>query len=216
MSQLTSQYIIGLTGGIGCGKTTVTQLFTELGVQHVDADVVARDVVQPGTACLAAIRDKFGSEILQADGNLDRAALRQRIFSDASAKAWLEQLLHPAIRQQLLQQLAACNSAYVLLVAPLLLENNLQRYCQRVLVIDLPEALQISRTLARDQVSEQQVAAIMAAQLPRQQRLALANDIISNDRPLNARGPNSLHSQVQRLHQRYLHLAAQAAKELTP
>jgi dephospho-CoA kinase len=213
MSQFTSQYIVGLTGGIGCGKTTVTNLFSKLGVQHVDADVIARDIVKPGSACLAAIAEQFGPSMLLADGSLNRPTLRQHIFSDASAKTWLEQLLHPAIRQQLLAELAATNSSYVLLVAPLLLENKLQRYCQRVLVIDLPEALQISRTLARDQVSEQQVAAIMAAQLPRQQRLALADDIIMNDRPLSDTGPDSLVAQVQALHHRYLQLAAQAAKE---
>lgn len=198
-----SQFIVGLTGGIGCGKTTVTNLFANLGVQHVDADVIARNLVQPGTKCLAAITAKFGQSILQADGSLNRAALRQLVFTDSAAKAWLEQLLHPAIRQQLLTELASCNSAYALLVAPLLLENNLQPYCQRILVIDLPESLQISRTLARDQVSEQQVAAIMAAQLPRQQRLAQANDIIHNHSNLEALVP-----QVQALHQRYLQLAA--------
>ncbi|CAM3792208.1 dephospho-CoA kinase [Rheinheimera salexigens] len=204
-----SQYIVGLTGGIGCGKTTVTNLFSDLGVQHVDADVIARDVVKPGTACLAAIAEQFGPSMLLADGSLNRPALRQHIFTDATAKTWLEQLLHPAIRQQLLTYLAACSSDYVLLVAPLLLENNLQLYCHRVLVIDLPEALQLSRTLARDQVSEQQVAAIMAAQLSREDRLAQADDVIVNDSTLEQLLP-----QVQLLHKRYLQLAA-AAKNMT-
>ncbi|MGI5308336.1 dephospho-CoA kinase [Rheinheimera sp. WS51] len=200
-----SQYIVGLTGGIGCGKTTVTNLFSDLGVQFVDADIVAREVVQPGTRCLAAIVEHFGSTILNPDASLNRAALRQRVFSDSAAKAWLNQLLHPAIREQLLAQLAAANSDYVLLVAPLLLENNLQQYCQRVLVIDLPESLQLSRTLARDKVSEQQVAAIMASQLPRQQRLAKADDVIVNDT-----SPADLAPKVLALHKQYLKLAARA------
>ena len=196
---------MGLTGGIGCGKSTVTALFAKLGVQYVDADIVAREVVQPGTACLAAICQHFGSNIVNQAGELDRAALRQRVFSNAADKAWLEQLLHPAIRQQLLTQLAALTSPYALLVAPLLLENKLQHLVQRVLVIDLAEDLQRQRAMARDNSSEQQINAIMAAQISRTGRLQLADDIITNDSSIADLAP-----QVARLHQQYLQLAAQS------
>lgn len=196
---------MGLTGGIGCGKSTVTALFAKLGVQYVDADIVAREVVQPGTACLAAICQHFGNNIVNQAGELDRAALRQRVFSNAADKAWLEQLLHPAIRQQLLTQLAALTSPYALLVAPLLLENKLQHLVQRVLVIDLAEDLQRQRAMARDNSSEQQINAIMAAQISRTGRLQLADDIITNDSSIADLAP-----QVARLHQQYLQLAAQS------
>ena len=200
-----SAFVVGLTGGIGCGKSTVTALFAKLGVQYVDADIVAREVVQPGTACLAAICQHFGSNIVNQAGELDRAALRQRVFSNAADKAWLEQLLHPAIRQQLLAQLAALTSPYALLVAPLLLENKLQHLVQRVLVIDLAEDLQRQRAMARDNSSEQQINAIMAAQISRTERLQLADDIITNDSSIADLAP-----QVARLHQHYLQLAAQS------
>lgn len=196
---------MGLTGGIGCGKSTVTALFAKLGVQYVDADIVAREVVQPGSACLATICQHFGNNIVNQAGELDRAALRQRVFSNAADKAWLEQLLHPAIRQQLLIQLAALTSPYALLVAPLLLENKLQHLVQRVLVIDLAEDLQRQRAMARDNSSEQQINAIMAAQISRTGRLQLADDIITNDSSIADLAP-----QVARLHQQYLQLAAQS------
>lgn len=197
-----SRYIVGLTGGIGCGKTTVAELFAKRGVHYVDADIVAREVVMPGTACLNAISQRFGSSVLQADGSLNRAKLRETIFSQSEAKSWLEQLLHPAIRQQLLVQLEALNSPYALLVAPLLLENKLNQYVKRVLVIDLPEPVQLARAMARDNASEQQIRAIMAAQLSRTERLTQADDIISNDSTIAA-----LDSQVEHLHQQYLQLA---------
>lgn len=197
-----SGYIVGLTGGIGCGKTTVAELFAKRGVHYVDADIVAREVVMPGTACHNAISQRFGNSVLQADGSLNRAKLRDTIFSQSEAKSWLEQLLHPAIRQSLLAQLNALSSPYALLVAPLLLENKLNQYVKRVLVIDLPEPVQLARAMARDNASEQQIRAIMAAQLSRTERLAQADDIISNDSTIAA-----LDSQVERLHQQYLQLA---------
>lgn len=198
-----SAFVVGLTGGIGCGKSTVTALFAQLGVQHVDADIVAREVVMPGTPCLQAITQYFGEEILLSGGELNRAKLRQHIFTDAASKTWLEQLLHPAIRQQILAQLKALTSPYALLVAPLLLENKLNRYVQRVLVIDLPESLQLSRAMARDHADEQQIKAIMAAQLTRTERLKLADDIITNDSSISDLPP-----QVAALHQQYLQQAA--------
>lgn len=197
-----ANFIVGVTGGIGCGKTTLMQCFAALGVQAVDADIVAREVVLPGTPCLNAIQQHFGSAILLENGELNRAALRQRVFSNSADKAWLEQLLHPAIRQALLQQLAQLTSPYALLVAPLLLENGLNAYVNRVLVIDLPEPLQLQRAMTRDNAGEQQIKAIMAAQLSRQDRLARADDIINNDASMAA-----LQAQVERLHPFYLQQA---------
>jgi dephospho-CoA kinase len=201
MSVLTGKLLIGLTGGIGSGKSTVAEQFRALGAGYVDADMVAREVVAPGTPALAAIIEHFGAELLQADGALNRAALRQRIFSDDTAKLWLEQLLHPAIRQQLFTQLRALQTPYAFLVAPLLLENNLDKFCDRVLVVDVSEQTQLNRTMARDQNNAQQVKAIMAAQLGRQQKLARADDIIDNNGNLS-----QLTEQITHLHQKYLEL----------
>ncbi|MCH8537814.1 MAG: dephospho-CoA kinase [Alkalimonas sp.] len=195
--------IIGLTGGIGSGKTTVANAFAAKGIQQVDADLVARQVVAPGSPALQQIVAHFGADILQSDGALNRAALRQRIFSQPAEKDWLNALLHPIIRQQMQAELATATSSYVLFVAPLLLENQLQSYIDRLLVVDVTEQNQIARTLLRDGGSEQEVAAIMAAQVSRQQRLAAADDVIDN----NA-GPEQLAAQVDALHQRYLKLAA--------
>lgn len=197
-------FIVGLTGGIGSGKSTVARAFAEKGIEQVDADVVARQVVEPGSEALQHIVAHFGAAILLADGSLDRAALRQRIFSQPAEKDWLNALLHPIIRQQMQTELATANSAYVLFIAPLLLENQLQSYIDRLLVVDVSEQTQLARTLLRDGGSEQEVAAIMAAQVSRQQRLAAADDVIDNDG-----GPEQLAAQVDALHQLYLKLAAQ-------
>jgi dephospho-CoA kinase len=197
-----SGYIVGLTGGIGSGKTTVANLFHDLGVQSVDADLVARDVVMPGETALVAITEHFGHGILQQDGQLDRAALRARIFADETEKQWLNQLLHPLIRQRLLQQLADCTSGYALLIAPLLLENKLQTYTDRVLVVDVPPELQLSRTIQRDGVPAEQVQNILNSQLSRPERLQGADDVLLNTVPLS-----QLQAQIQQLHQRYQQFA---------
>jgi dephospho-CoA kinase len=197
-----SGYIVGLTGGIGSGKTTVANLFHGFGVQSVDADLVARDVVQPGEPALEAIAQHFGTGVLSADGQLDRVALRARIFTNDTEKLWLNQLLHPLIRQRLLQQLQQCNSDYALLIAPLLLENKLQNYTDRVLVVDIPVELQLSRTIQRDQVSSDQVNTIISSQISRTERLQLADDVLLNTVPLA-----ELRLKVSQLHQRYLQFA---------
>lgn len=197
-----SDYVVGLTGGIGSGKTTVANLFHDLGVQSVDADLVAREVVMPGEAALDAIVRHFGQSILHNDGQLDRAALRARIFTDDTEKQWLNQLLHPLIRKRLLQQLRLCTTSYALLIAPLLLENKLQIYTDRVLVVDIPPELQLSRTVQRDQVPAEQVQNILNSQLPRAERLALADDILLNTVQLSQLKP-----QVEQLHQRYQQFA---------
>ncbi len=199
-----SAFIVGLTGGIGSGKTTVANLFAALGIALVDADIVAREVVAPGQPALAAIESHFGQQVLTADGQLDRAALRSLVFSDASAKAWLNQLLHPQIRQQLLQQLQQAQSPYVLLVAPLLIENGLTAVVDQVLVVDVDPDLQLQRTVQRDHVSRDQVVAIMASQCQRSLRLQSADQIISNETDVAA-----LTDKVAILHQLYLDMAAE-------
>lgn len=198
--------LIGLTGGIGSGKSTVAALFKAAGAHYVDADIVAREVVAPGMPCLQAIIEHFGHTMLQTDGQLDRAALRARIFQDPAAKTWLEALLHPAIRQEMLRQLATSTTPYTLLVAPLLLENGLNKLVRRVLVIDVTEQTQIQRTANRDGNTPEQIKAIMAAQWSRQKRLAFADDVLDNNGT-----QTQLEEQIQHLHQKYLELSRQIA-----
>jgi len=205
------QLLVGLTGGIGSGKTTVANEFAALGITLVDADIVARQVVEPGTAALAAIRQHFGTAVISADGSLDRTRLREIVFTDTAAKTWLNQLLHPQIRAELLRQLAAATSPYVLLVAPLLLENQLDALVDLVLVTDVSEQTQLQRTTSRDGSSQALVQSIMAAQSSRAGRLARADFVIDND------GPTAeLPQQVAKLHQIFLRLAEEKlAKSLT-
>lgn len=198
-----ANYVVGLTGGIGSGKTAASDYLSSLGVAVVDADVVARDVVEPGSVCLEAISEHFGQTVLNHDGSLDRRALRGIVFNNNKQKQWLNDLLHPAIRERLLNQLAQANSPYAVLVAPLLLENKLDRYCQRVLVIDVPEATQLTRTIKRDNSDQQQVQAIIAAQLSRQDRLTRADDIINNDSDIQ-----HLQKQLDNLDSQYRQFAA--------
>ncbi|MCD6003410.1 dephospho-CoA kinase [Vreelandella alkaliphila] len=174
--------IIGLTGGIGSGKSTVARAFGELGIGWVDADDVAREVVAVGEPTLAAIAEHFGTDVLNSDGTLNRSALRTIIFEDPAQRQWLESVTHPKVRERLLLHLdrLQAQSPYVLLVSPLLFESGQDKLVNRTLVIDVPESLQLSRTLARDGVSESQVRAILAAQLPREERLAKGNDVIDN------------------------------------
>jgi dephospho-CoA kinase len=176
-----SQFIVGLTGGIGSGKTTVTNIFAELGIDIIDADIAARIVVEPGSEALVAIAQYFGTEYIDNTGQLDRTKLRSRIFSTPEDKSWLNSLLHPLIRQEILAQIARSTSCYCILVAPLLLENNLQTLVNRVLVVDIEEQSQIERTVARDPSSPEEVASIIASQLPRTERLSFADDIINNE-----------------------------------
>lgn len=174
--------IIGLTGGIGSGKSTVARAFGELGIGWVDADDVAREVVAVGEPALAAIAEHFGTDVLNSDGTLNRSALRTIIFEDPAQRQWLESVTHPQVRERLLLHLdrLQAQSPYVLLVSPLLFESGQDKLVNRTLVIDVPESLQLARTLARDGVSESQVRAILAAQLPREERLAKGNDVIDN------------------------------------
>ena len=200
-SSVKQPWILGLTGGIGSGKSAAAQHFIDLGVHVIDADHAARWVVEPGRPALAEIAEHFGPGVLQADGTLDRAALRKLIFENAEERRWLEALLHPLIAEEIVHHLAQAQSPYAILVSPLLIESGQYAMTQRILVIDVPEQLQIERTLQRDQISEQQVQAILKAQSSRQDRLSRADDVVVNDRDLAW-----LHSEVERLHHFYLTL----------
>jgi dephospho-CoA kinase len=184
---MASPAVIGLTGGIGSGKSTVAKMFGDLGVHWVDADIVAREVVEPGTPALETIAEHFGREILQEDGALDRAALRTIVFQDAQEREWLEGLLHPTIRDELARQLQPeeYDLPYVLLVSPLLLETDQYTLARKVIVVDVPVETQIERTVDRDKNPRDQVERIIAAQMPREHRLERADYVIENDRPLD-------------------------------
>lgn len=199
-----SNFVVGISGGIGSGKTTVTDLFAKLGVEVIDADVIAREVVEPGTPALAAIVAKFGESVLDQAGSLDRAKLRTLVFEDGEVKNWLNQLLHPAIRQQMLLQTQQAQTSYCLLSVPLLVENKLYEMVDRVVIVDVDEQTQFQRTLVRDKTNEQQIRAIMRAQATRQQRLAVADDVIDNNGKVD-----NLTVQVDALHKKYMQLAAQ-------
>ncbi len=201
-------YIVALTGGIGSGKSTVAQTFARFGATIVDADVIARQVVEPGSPALATIAAHFGNEMLQPDGSLNRAALRQRIFSNPDEKSWLNQLLHPLIHQETQRQLAKARSPYVVWVVPLLVENGLQDRADRVLVVDVDNETQLARTMARDGISRQQALNILSAQATREQRLAIADDIIDNSGTAQGIEPYAA-----ALHRRYLELATSATRQ---
>lgn len=194
-------WILGLTGGIGSGKSAAAEHFVELGVHLVDADQAARWVVELGTPALAKIAEHFGEEVLLPSGELNRAALRARVFEDAKERKWLESLLHPLIGEEIAAHLARAQSPYAILVSPLLVESGQYRLAQRILVVDAPEQLQLQRTVARDQASEEQVKAILQVQASREERLRHADDVLVNDRDLAW-----LQSEVERLHQFYLTL----------
>lgn len=194
-------WTLGLTGGIGSGKSAAAQHFIDLGVHVIDADHAARWVVEPGRPALEQIAQHFGDSVLQADGQLDRAALRKLIFEVPEQRRWLEALLHPLIAEEIVSHLARAESPYAILVSPLLIESGQFRMAQRILVIDVPQQLQIERTLQRDQISEQQVQAILQAQASREERLRHADDVLVNDRD-----HAWLRSEVERLHHFYLTL----------
>jgi len=200
-----SKFVVGLTGGIGSGKTTVANMFAKQGITLVDADIVAREVVAKGSRALKAICAHFGEAMLTPTGELDRQQLRQRIFSDDSARHWLNQLLHPLIRSTMLEQVASATSPYVIMVVPLLFENGLDSVVDRVLVVDVAPELQLSRTRARDKVDAAQVKNIINSQWSRAEKLSRADDIIDNQGEIA-----DLTQQVLALHQRYLHLSGAA------
>lgn len=198
---MNSGYVVGLTGGIGCGKTTISNEFKRLGITIIDADEIARDVVAPGSEGLEAIIKQFGPEIVQSDGYLNRAKLRSIVFAEPEKTQWLNDLLHPKIRAQMLAELSASVSSYTILSVPLLLENGMQTLCNRILVVDILPEQQLQRVLARDQSEPATIKKIMTAQIDRKKRLSLADDIIDNSGQ-----PSESIEQVQKLHQIYTKL----------
>jgi dephospho-CoA kinase len=203
-----SKLVVGVTGGIGSGKTAVSDEFDALGISIVDADIASRVIVEPGQPALEAIAEHFGAEAINPDGTMNRALVRQRVFADPGERTWLEQLTHPLINKYLQQALDAADTAYVILVSPLLLETGQYRLCDRILVVDVPVELQVSRTMSRDNNDEAQVRAIIAAQTSREARLAKADDIIVNDQDLD-----HVTHEVRKLHDQYLQLAAASADD---
>jgi dephospho-CoA kinase len=197
--------IVGITGGIGSGKSAVTRCFEQLGITVVDADLAARVIVEPGRPALAAIAQRFGADILLQDKTLDRAALRQRVFSDEGERHWLEQLTHPLIGQEIMDQIAASTSPYTILSSPLLLETSQKALVDCVVVVDVPQDIQLQRTMQRDSNDEAQVKRIMAAQMQRDKRLALADIVLDNSRSLT-----ELEESVKELHKEFL-LRAESA-----
>ncbi len=194
--------IVALTGGIGSGKSTVADQLGAFGAGVIDTDLLSRELTVAGHPILERITAIFGDRILQADGSLDRAALRERIFHSPAARAQLEAILHPAIKDLMLERLATLEAPYSVLVIPLLFETGQQTLADRVLVVDVPESVQIERVKRRSGLPEDEITRIIASQIPRHERIARAHDIIDNSGDTAALSP-----QVQYLHARYLHLA---------
>lgn len=195
-----SSYIIGLTGGIGSGKTTVSDIFESLGVEVVDADIKAREVVGIGSKALNEIHQRYGDQIIEKSGELNRKALREIIFKDETEKAWLNNLMHPLIRESIVNSLAQAKSEYVILSAPLLFENGLEKLVNSTLVVDVEESVQQERTSKRDGVDKSQVKAIIDSQIDRAKRLSLAHDVIDN----SSHDLETLKEKVKSLHKTYL------------
>ena len=193
---------VALTGGIGCGKSTVCQLFSKHGAPVIDTDILSRELVEPGTPALSEIISHFGQELLQKDGSLNRKALSNIVFKNSEQRKILESILHPKIRAEIERQLQNIKSDYTIIAIPLLIETNQQSTYDRVLVIDCSEHLQFERTISRDGRSPEEVEGIIKTQASREARLKLADDVITNDSSLS-----SLEQQVQKLHSQYLSLA---------
>ena len=193
--------IIGLTGGIGSGKSVASDKFKSLGIDVVDADVASRTVVESGKPALKEIQDHFGSGIITAEGKLDRNKLREIIATDAKERKWLESVLHPKIGEQITKEISESTSVYTLFVAPLLLETNSQEMCSRVVVVDVPKDVQIQRTAKRDKVSSNQVEQMVAAQMKREKRLEKADDVLLNNGTIE-----DLEKQVEELHKKYIQM----------
>ena len=195
-------FVVGLTGGIGSGKSAAADRFAELHITIVDADIASRAVVEPGTPALTEIERHFGADILQSDGTLDRTQLRHKVFADPTERKWLQSLLHPLINQYIKDAIGDSNSPYTILVNPLLIESGQHVWCQRLLVVDVPTEVQIRRTMARDNNTREQVENILKAQADRETRIGLADDVIANDQDLS-----NLRAEVDKLHSLYLQLA---------
>ena len=191
-----------LTGGIGSGKTVASDQFASFGISIVDADLASRVVVEPGKPALEKIAEYFGETILNQDGSLNRAELRKKVFSHIDSKNWLEALLHPLIREEIIRQRESASSEYVILVSPLLIESGQYQTVDRVLVVDTSTDIQLERTIARDNTNSNEVEAIISQQISREERLKYADDILINDKHIE-----HVHQQVEQLHKHYLELA---------
>lgn len=196
-------WVLGLTGGIGSGKTAASDFFAGKGIAVVDADIVAREVVEPGQPAWQAIKEHFGEQALLTDGSLNRAWLRDKVFSEPDERKWLESQTHPRIRDSIIRQLQQATSAYAILVSPLLFESGQALLTQHTLLIDVPVDIQIARATSRDQNNADQIRRIIAAQMPRDERRARADDIADN-----SLGLAELHQQLELLHNSYLLRAA--------
>jgi len=195
-------FVVGLTGGIGSGKSTAGEYFRELGVEVIDADVIAKSKVNKGSRFYSKIVEYFGRGSLLKDSSLNRSFIRQEIFNSAEKKVWLEELLHPPIKESIIRSLELCLGQYVILESPLLLETDQYKLADRILAIDIPERLQILRVVKRDEVKINQVESIINTQMERQKRLKLANDIIDNTHSIE-----DLKDNLKELHNNYLVLA---------
>ena len=195
-------FTVGLTGGIGSGKTTIARFFLDHNIEVIDADQVARKVVEPGTAALLRIKKRFGSEILINEETLNRPLLREKIFKDSNQRIWLESLLHPLIEEKITQLIESAVSQYVILESPLLLETKQHKLVNRILVVDVSPEIQLERAISRDGGSEATIKAIMNSQISRNDRISLADDIINNEQNFQ-----SVQTQLMIFHQNYLNLA---------
>jgi dephospho-CoA kinase len=199
-------YTVGLTGGIGSGKSTVAELFAKLGVHVIDTDEIAHEMTRPAGKAIAPIRAAFGTEMIAPDGSLDRVRMRRLVFRDVQARKRLEAILHPLIKADSDHRVGGAASPYAILVIPLLVESGVDRSrTARVLVVDCPETAQIERAMRRSSLPEAEIRAILGSQATREQRLAAADDVIDN-----SGGPEALEGQVSRLHEKYLTLAARS------
>lgn len=200
-----SDYIVGITGGIGSGKTTVSNIFAELGISIIDADIIAREVVEPKSKGLNAIINYFGNEVIDNLGQLNRSALRQIVFDDQIKREWLNNLLHPLIREQMILQTKEATSQYCLLVVPLLIENKLTHLVDRITVIDVDETTQKRRASSRDNSNGNEIQKIIDSQINRHDRVLAADDIIENENS----SVIDLKARVKHLHKSYLKLSLQ-------
>ncbi len=202
-----STFIVGLTGGIACGKTTASDFFADQGIEVIDADLVAREVVEPGQPALSQVVEVFGQSILKPDGTLNRQAMRDLVFADQDKRTQLEAILHPLIRERLAELVAQCQGRYAILSVPLLIESGLKKMADRILVIDVSPEIQLSRLLNRDGITAKQAKAMIAAQLSREERNHTADDIIDNSGSLQ-----NFIDQLESHHRQYLVLSQAASQ----